>query len=52
MENSLLKKLYFKPGFKVLIANAPNDVATILGDTSSIEIIKDKNAPIRESCSL
>lgn len=45
MENSLLKKLYFKPGFKVLIANAPNDVATILGDTSSIEIIKDKNAP-------
>lgn len=45
MENSLLKKLYFKPGFKVLIANAPNDVATILGDTSSIEIIKDAIQP-------
>lgn len=45
MENSLLKKLYFKPGFKVLVANAPNDVATILGDTASIEIVKDKNEP-------
>jgi hypothetical protein len=42
MENGLLKKMYFKPGFKVLIANAPNDAAAILGDTSSIEITKDE----------
>jgi hypothetical protein len=45
MENGLLKKLYFKPGFKVLIANAPNHVSAILGDTSSIEVVKDQNEP-------
>lgn len=41
MENGLLKKLYFKPGFKILLDNAPENIATILGDSSSIAIVQD-----------
>lgn len=41
MENDLLKKLYFKPGFKVLLDNAPENIVAILGDTSSIFIVQD-----------
>jgi hypothetical protein len=43
MENGLLKKLLFKPGFKVIVANAPDNLTSILGDTSSIEISSDEN---------
>lgn len=45
MENGLLKKMYFKPGFKVLIANAPDNMEAILGDTSSIAITKNEAEP-------
>jgi hypothetical protein len=38
MENALLKKLYFKPGFKVLTEISAVEVASILGDISSIEL--------------
>jgi hypothetical protein len=41
MENGLLKKLYFKPGFKVLLANAPENVTTILGDTTGITLVDE-----------
>lgn len=44
MENVLLKKLLFKPGFKVLIDHAPDNLKDILGDSSSIEIITDETA--------
>jgi hypothetical protein len=39
MENGLLKKMYFKPGFKVLLANAPENGVAILGDTSSVTLV-------------
>lgn len=42
MENGLLKKLLFKPGYKVIAANAPVNLKTILGDTSSITISNDE----------
>jgi hypothetical protein len=42
MENSLLKKMYFKPGFKILIGNAPAHLDQVLGDISSIELIKNQ----------
>lgn len=45
MENRLLKKIYFKPGFKVLIASGPDDIEAILGDTSSIAITKNEAEP-------
>ncbi len=45
MENGLLKKLLFKPGFKVLIDHAPNNFNAILGDTSSIKIIEAETEP-------
>lgn len=38
MENELLKKLYLKPGFRVLIGIPPEQGATVLGDTSSITL--------------
>jgi len=38
MDNNLLKKLYFKPGFTVLLANAPENSAAILGDTKAINL--------------
>ncbi|TDQ11701.1 YdeI/OmpD-associated family protein [Pedobacter metabolipauper] len=44
MENTLLKKLYFKPGFKVLLLNAPEQPDTLLGDTSSISFVNDHNS--------
>lgn len=43
MENGLLKKLLFKPGFKVIVDNAPDNLTNILGDTSSIEICNNEN---------
>ncbi len=43
MENLLLKKLNFKPGFKILLANEPDNIADLLGDTSSIEILQQRN---------
>ena len=39
MENGLLKKLYFKPGFKVLLSNAPENGTAILGDINSITLV-------------
>jgi len=39
MENVLLKKLYFKPGFSVLLVNAPENIAAVLGDTSAITLM-------------
>ncbi|MFP5081648.1 YdeI/OmpD-associated family protein [Pedobacter sp. JCM 36344] len=36
MENALLKKLYLKPGFKVVLGIPPEQGASILGDTSTI----------------
>jgi hypothetical protein len=45
MENGLLKKLLFKPGFKVLLANAPGNLQAILGDSSSIEILTEEHHP-------
>jgi Uncharacterized protein conserved in bacteria len=41
MENGLLKKMYFKPGFKVLLANAPENSNAILGDASSITLVNN-----------
>ncbi|TKC09453.1 YdeI/OmpD-associated family protein [Pedobacter frigoris] len=40
MENPLLKKLNFKPAFKILLVNEPDNVADVLGDSSSIEILQ------------
>jgi len=45
MENGLLKKLLFKQGFKILVANAPDNLQAILGDTSSIKILTEENEP-------
>lgn len=41
MENALLKKLYLKPGFKLLIGIPPEEGASILGDISSITLNND-----------
>lgn len=41
MENGLLKKMYFKPGFKILLGNAPENIASILGDVSAVSIVHD-----------
>ncbi|RZK68444.1 MAG: hypothetical protein EOO85_24360, partial [Pedobacter sp.] len=41
MENALLKKLYLKPGFKVLTDLPTEQVASILGDLSSIELTNE-----------
>jgi hypothetical protein len=41
MENNLLKKMYFKPGFTVLLANAPANIADILGDSNGINFTSD-----------
>jgi hypothetical protein len=41
MENNLLKKMYFKPGFTVLLANAPVNIADILGHTKGIKFTSD-----------
>jgi bacteriocin resistance YdeI/OmpD-like protein len=41
MENNLLKKMYFKPGFTVLLANAPNNIDEILGDTKEVNFTSD-----------
>lgn len=45
MENSLLKKLLFKPGFSVLVANAPENLQAILGDTTAIQIVNTVAGP-------
>jgi hypothetical protein len=45
MDNPLLKKLYLKPGFKVLIGIPPEQGALILGDTSSITLNSDLTDP-------
>jgi hypothetical protein len=45
MENALLKKLYFKPGFRVLI-KGDHDYSLILGDTSSIILVNNDKEPI------
>ncbi|WP_316821952.1 YdeI/OmpD-associated family protein [Pedobacter gandavensis] len=37
-ENSLLKKLHIKPGFKVLIEHAPDDLVEFLGDYDAIQL--------------
>ncbi|MBE9597718.1 YdeI/OmpD-associated family protein [Pedobacter sp. MC2016-24] len=42
MENGLLKKMYFKPGFKILVVKGPADISTILGDVSAISILQDE----------
>ena len=38
MENALLKKLYFKPGFKVVLGTLPEQGESVLGDISSISL--------------
>lgn len=38
MENPLLKKLHVKPGYKVLIVNAPEDLVGFLGDYDAIQL--------------
>lgn len=38
MDNKLLKKLHVKPGFKLLIENAPENVAAILGDFDAVQL--------------
>ncbi|WP_316748208.1 YdeI/OmpD-associated family protein [Pedobacter gandavensis] len=38
MENKLLKKLHIKPGYKVLIENAPENLVEILGDFDAIQL--------------
>jgi len=43
MENALLKKLYFKSEFRVLIGIPPEQGAAILGDTSSILLVNNNN---------
>ena len=45
MENALLKKMYFKSGFKIFIGNAPVNLDQVLGDISSIELIRDQTVP-------
>ncbi|MEJ7559389.1 MAG: YdeI/OmpD-associated family protein [Pedobacter sp.] len=45
MENALLKKLYLKPGSKVLIGNLPEQGLSLLGDTSSITLINNPTEP-------
>lgn len=38
MENTLLKKLHIKPGYRVLIENAPDDLVDFLGDYDAIQL--------------
>ncbi|WP_316838922.1 YdeI/OmpD-associated family protein [Pedobacter gandavensis] len=38
MENTLLKKLHIKPGYKVLIENAPDNLVEFLGDYDAIQL--------------
>ena len=45
MENALLKKLYLKPGFKVLIGILPEQSSLVLGDTSSITLNNGPEEP-------
>lgn len=44
MENPLLKKLHFKPGFRILLANSPENPTGILGDTGSMTLSTDSSA--------
>ena len=46
MENALLKKLYFKPGMKVVIGTLPEGGESILGDTSAINITNEDDPNI------
>ncbi|RZK82252.1 MAG: hypothetical protein EOO92_02405 [Pedobacter sp.] len=43
MKNVLLKKFFFKPGFKVLIGIVPENGAAVLGDIDEIELVTDAN---------
>jgi hypothetical protein len=38
MDNKLLKKLHVKAGFKLLVENAPENVAALLGDFDAIQL--------------
>lgn len=38
MENKLLKKLHIKPGYKLLLENAPDNINAILGDYDAIQL--------------
>ncbi|ALL06505.1 hypothetical protein AQ505_13970 [Pedobacter sp. PACM 27299] len=38
MENTLLKKLHIKPGYSVLIENAPDNLVGFLGDYDAIQL--------------
>lgn len=38
MENTLLKKLHIKPGYSVLIENAPDNLVEFLGDYDAIQL--------------
>lgn len=40
-ENPLLKKLQVKPGFKVLMVNAPEQSASIFGETADLTFVND-----------
>ena len=44
MENQLLKKLLIKPGFKLFVANAPDDLDLILGDVPDDVKVSTKNS--------
>lgn len=39
MDNKLLKKLHVKAGFKLLVENAPENVAALLGDFDAVQLI-------------
>ncbi|MBC8985281.1 YdeI/OmpD-associated family protein [Pedobacter sp. N36a] len=38
MENTLLKKLHIKPGYSVLIENAPDNLVQFLGDYDAVQL--------------
>jgi len=38
MDNKLLKKLHVKAGFKLLVENAPENVAALLGDFDAVQL--------------
>ncbi|RZJ71322.1 MAG: hypothetical protein EOO47_22975 [Flavobacterium sp.] len=45
MENSILKKLQIKPGFKVKVINEPKNFSSIIGDVSAdVEIYYNDKA--------
>ncbi|MEJ2881111.1 YdeI/OmpD-associated family protein [Pedobacter sp. GR22-6] len=42
MENALLKKMFFKPAFTLILANAPENAGAILGNIQEISIVSEE----------